>query len=187
MTAETKAMKNKHLSWKTSLRAFLFPRLNRKFLLRLLLLVVLTYIGVRCICQPAWTNGSSMLPTYQERQFLLCWKPAYWFSPPQPGDVVIIRLAGPKVMLLKRVLAVAGDRVEFRQGVLLVNGSTPQESWANMTACDWNLEERTVADGCVYVAGDNRSMEMQYHEFGQVALKRIIGKPIRLFRTRCAD
>ncbi len=171
-------MKSDSQKWRKFCRSFFFPRLDCCFLLRLLLLAVSTYLLVRHLCQPAWTNGESMLPTYQKRQFLLCWKPAYWFSSPQPGDVVIIRLAGTKVMLLKRVVAQAGDKVEFRQGVLLVNGQPLSEPWVSATGCDWELPERVVEEGCVYVVGDNRNMEILNHEFGQVAIRRIAGRPL---------
>ncbi len=174
-------MKNNYRNWRKNLRAFFFPKPNRNFFLRLLAVAIITYSIGRYICQPAWTNGGSMLPTYQERQFLLCWRPAFWFSAPKHGDVVVIRLAGAKIMFLKRVVALAGERVEFRNGTLLINGEAAAEPWATATSCDWNLPERTVAEASVYVVGDNRSMPMQNHEFGQVAIRRIEGKPINLF------
>ncbi len=171
-------MKNNQSRLASALKRFLLPSLDGYYLLRVAALACLAFLFFKYICRPAWTNGKSMLPTYKEKEFLFYWQPAYWFSTPKRGDVVVIRMAGNCFFLLKRVVAVAGETVEFRQGILLINGQQVQEKWAALTACDWELEERTVAENSVYVVGDNRSMPIEQHEFGQVEIKRIIGKPI---------
>lgn len=163
---------------KETLKKFLVPALTCRYLLRVCIVAALAFLFFKFICRPAWTNGESMLPTFREREFLFCWQPAFWFSVPERGDVVIIRMAGGNVFLLKRVVALAGETVEFRQGELLVDGKALREEWAALTPCDWNLPPRTVEDGFVYVVGDNRSMPISQHEFGQVELKRISGKPV---------
>ncbi|MFA6930414.1 MAG: signal peptidase I [Lentisphaeria bacterium] len=177
-------MKNKFQSFLAgALKRFLLPRVNRSYLLRIIILAVLSFLFFKFICRPAWTNGGSMLPTYQEREFLFYWQPAFWFSTPKRGDVVVIRFVGANILLLKRVVALAGESVEFRQGTLLVNGQALQEEWNTLTPCDWELPPRSVEKGKVYVVGDNRSMPIEQHEFGQVSLKRVRGKPIK-FKNR---
>ena len=171
-------MKNDQQPITVMLKRFLLPALNRYYLLRVVAVAFLAFLFFRYICRPAWTNGESMLPTYQEREFLFYWQPTYWFSAPKRGDVVIIRMAGNSIFLLKRVVALTGETVEFREGILLINGEPLQDEWTSLTPCDWNLEPRTVAENCVYVVGDNRSMPIEQHEFGQVELRRISGKPI---------
>jgi len=170
--------KNDQHPIKAMLRRFLLPTLDRSYLLRVAVLTTLVFLFFRYICRPAWINGESMLPTYQQRALLFYWQPAYWFSTPKRGDVVVIRMAGNNVFLLKRVVALAGETVEFRDGTLLLDGEVLQDAWASLTPCDWNLEPRTVAENCVYVVGDNRSMPIEQHEFGQVELRRISGTPI---------
>lgn len=180
-------MKNEQHLLFAALKRFLLPALNRGYLLRVAVLAILAFLFFRYICRPAWTNGKSMLPTYQEREFLFYWQPAYWFSNPKRGDVVVIRVAGNSIFLLKRVVALAGDTVEFREGKLLINGIPSRNEWDALTPCDWNLPPRTVEEGCVYVVGDNRSMPIGQHEFGQVEQRRISGKPISFKkRTKAA-
>jgi len=118
-----------------------------------------------------------MEPTYHNGGFNFCWTPRYAFSEPQYHDVVVIRFAGKKIMLLKRVVAVAGDRVAFREGTLVINGVETTESYVRYP-CDWNLPPREVAAGHVYVVGDNRSGPMEQHYFGQTPVKRIVGVPL---------
>ncbi len=95
-------------------------------------------------------------------------------SQPNRGDVVALRLAGRKVMLLKRVVALSGETVEFRNGRLLVNGRQVNEPYVQLNA-GWNLSLRTVGPGKLYVVGDNRGVPMQQHLFGQVDMNRIVG------------
>lgn len=77
-------------------------------------------------------------------------------------------------MLLKRIIGLAGDTIEFRKGVLYVNGKRTPEPYVRHTST-WDLPERTVKPNHVYVVGDNRGTVMSRHRFGQTAVSRIIG------------
>ena len=80
-------------------------------------------------------------------------------------------------MLLKRVVALEGEQVEFRHGKLLVEGKAIDEPYVRYPS-DWNLSQRRVEKDCVYVVGDNRSMSVENHYFGQVSVERIMGAPL---------
>ena len=80
-------------------------------------------------------------------------------------------------MLLKRIVAFEGDQVEFRQGKLLVNGLELEEPYVR-NPCDWDLSPRIVQKDSIYVIGDNRSMPIENHVFGNAAIRRIIGVPL---------
>lgn len=118
-----------------------------------------------------------MEPTYQDGQFNFCWRLRYAFSQPKRGDVVVVRLAGRKIMLLKRVVALEGEEVEFCDGQLFVNGRQVEEPHVRYP-CGWNLQPRRVEPGHVYLIGDNRSMPIEQHQFGQTPLNRIVGSPL---------
>jgi signal peptidase I len=110
-------------------------------------------------------------------EFNFCFRFRYAFSQPEREDVVVIRLAGKKVMLLKRVVALEGDRVEFRKGKLFVNGKKVDETYVRYPS-DWNLPPRMVDKNHVYVVGDNRNVSIDRHRFGQTSIDRIIGAPL---------
>jgi signal peptidase I len=129
------------------------------------------------ILVPFRIQGQSMAPTYRDGGFNFCNKWRYLFAPPQRGDVVAIRLAGDRIMLLKRVVALEGDTVAFRDGQLLVNGQPVSEPHVR-DPYPWNLAPRAVAPGNVYVVGDNRRVPMAVHMFGQTSLDRILGGPL---------
>ena len=157
---------------------FLAPKLDRAFWIRLALLALVTFLVVRFVATPAFTHGASMVPTYAEREFLLIWHPVYWVRDPRVGDVVAVRYHGQKVMYFKRVVALEGQTVEFRDGRLFVDGQESTQYWNRLTPCKWNLSPRVVPPGHVYLVGDNRAMPMEEHLFGHADRRRLVGMPL---------
>jgi signal peptidase I len=160
-----------------TLRQFLLPSLTPKFLIRLVLVAVIAYFFFGYICIPLRIKGASMEPTYHDGRWNFCWRWAYLFSEPKRADVVLVRFAGSKVMLLKRIVALAGEQVEFRGGKLFVDGKEIAEPYV-IYPCTWNLPPRQVEKGHVYVVGDNRNMPIEEHDFGQTPITRLRGKPL---------
>lgn len=91
--------------------------------------------------------------------------------------MVAVRFAGKRVMLLKRVVAVEDERVEFRDGKLYVDGNEIDEPYVRYPS-NWNLPPRRVEKDSVYVVGDNRNIPLENHVFGQTSIKRVIGAPL---------
>ena len=89
----------------------------------------------------------------------------------------MVRLAGKKIMFLKRIVALEGETVEFKDGKILIDGKEINEPYVRFQ-CDWTLPPRKVETGNVYVVGDNRDMNIDNHFFGQTSVKRIVGKPL---------
>ena len=156
------------------LKRFILPELNRHYFSRIVIVAVIAFILFKYICIPFRASGESMLPTYADGSVNFCFTLAYLFSSPEKSDVVTIRMAGNSVMLLKRIVAVENEIVEFRAGQLFVNGQKTFEPYASRP-CDWSLSPRKVKPGQVYVIGDNRSVPVDRHHFGQTPIKRIVG------------
>ena len=159
------------------IRRFFFPSLTPRFLIRVCFVAVFAYLFFGYVLLPIRIQGTSMEPTYRNGGINFCWKLRYLFSNPKRHDVVALRLAGNKVMLLKRVVALEGEQVEFRDGRLFVDGKALEEPYVRHLS-NWSLPPRQVEKGCVYVVGDNRNMPMENHHFGQASNKRIIGAPL---------
>lgn len=115
-----------------------------------------------------------MEPTYTDRSFAFCWRLQYLLQQPKQFDVVAVRFAGRKVMLLKRIVALEGQTVAFRKGLLYVDGNLIDEPYVHYRS-DWELLPREVSPGHIYVVGDNRGTSMAGHNFGEVNMHRIIG------------
>ena len=155
---------------------FFFPRLRAGFFIRLAAVAFFALVVFGFLLMPCVIDGESMMPTYGRHGFNFCKKWSYWFSKPQRGDVVIIKYAS-NIYLLKRIVALEGDTVEFRRGKLFVNGIEQDEPYVKYLS-NWNLKPREVAPGSCYVVGDNRSQRMHEHVFGQISLERIAGEPL---------
>jgi len=165
-------MKNNH-----PLKTFFFPSLTTGFILRLVVIAALAVVLFTYVLIPFKINGQSMEPTYQNGRMNFCWRPAYLFSPPGRHDIVAVRFAGRHIMLLKRVVGLEGDTVEFRDGDLFINREKLAEPYVRYP-CNWNLAPRTVKKGNIYVVGDNRDVPIHTHDFGQTPIKRVLGAPL---------
>lgn len=159
------------------IRRFLFPKVNCRYLIRVLIVALAAVTVFKYIFIPFRVQGDSMRPTYVDGSVNLCFTLPYLFVEPDRYDVVTIRLAGNRVMLLKRIVALENETVAFRDGRLLVNQQELPESYV-AGPCDWELESRTVKPGHVYVVGDNRSVPLEEHHFGQTPVQRIVGVPV---------
>ncbi|MEA4861951.1 MAG: signal peptidase I [Victivallaceae bacterium] len=157
-------------------RRFLVPKFTMAYMVRLLIVAVAAVLVFTFVCRPYIIDGSSMKPTYPDSGFMLSNEMVFWFRDPKIGEVVIAR-ANKDTSYLKRVVGTAGDRIQWRAGVLYRNGEPVSEPYVNYP-CDWNTEEIVVQPGHTYVVGDNRSMPQSAHRHGQVINRRITGVPL---------
>lgn len=151
------------------------PRMGKWYLLRVAVIALLALVFFGFLCRPMYLNGGSMEPNYHSGTLNFCWMPTYWFREPERGDVVVLRYAGEKIQLLKRIVGLPGDMIEFRKGDLYVNGKLLDEPYVKFPKADWNLKPRKVSEGHYYVVGDNRSMPMHQHKFGEIRKNRVEG------------
>jgi signal peptidase I len=154
----------------------------------------------------------SMLPTVQLGDRILVDKRAYglrvpattWyvveFEGPQPGDVVVLESPESGEVLLKRVVAIAGDRVAVRSGRLIIDGRPiPIEVTAegllerlgdgtHSLKLDQgggpNLGPVVVPPGMVLVMGDNRGSSHDGRMFGFVGRQVVMGRALGVFRSK---
>jgi signal peptidase I len=151
---------------------------NPKFtLLRIALLVVTVFIIRAYVLLPIRILGPSMMPTYQENGVNFVNRLAYLRSEPQRGDVVAIRYAGEHRLLMKRVIGLPGETIEFRRGQVFIDGTLlPEPYLATNYPSFWTIPPKVIEPGRYYVVGDNRTMPEASHVKGQAERRRIVGK-----------
>jgi len=120
-------------------------------------------------------EGSSMEATLHNEERVLVNKFIYRFRKPEHGEVIVFAYPkGPERDFIKRVVAVAGDTVEMRDGKVYVNGVLfPEVSTVRMTNQD--MEPVVVEADSVWVLGDNRNNSEDSRYFGVVPLANIRG------------
>jgi signal peptidase I len=162
------------VSW---LRILVIGRNPKVTLLRVAVLIVTCFIVFRFILLPARIEGISMLPTYKDRSVNFVNRLAYRWHEPRRGDVVGIRLAGPHVMYMKRIIGLPGETVSFVNGRVQINGEVLDEPYEK-TPCDWNRPPIKLGPDEYFVVGDNRTMPSENHVFGKAGRDRIVGKAL---------
>ena len=158
-------------------RELLIGKSLGRTLIRGLLLAVLLVVGSKFLLVPVRAQGISMLPTYEEGQFIFVNRLAYRFSPVKRGDVVAIRLKGGNSVLVKRIIALPGETVGITNGQVVVNGFPLEEPYRRYYM-PWNMRAETVGADEVFVIGDNRSMMQDAHDFGFARQAAILGRAI---------
>jgi signal peptidase I len=169
-------------SW---LRTIIIGRNPRRTAVRLLVIVGLILLLRSFVLLPIEVDGPSMLPNYREHSVNVVNRLAYLWHEPRRGDVVAIRfsgvsrLSGKSIMLMKRVVGLPGETVEFVEGRLLINGQPLDEPYLK-NGCNWEFkpERWRLGDDEYYVVGDNRSMPSEDHVQGSARRERIIGRVI---------
>ena len=98
-------------------------------------------------------------------------------QPPGTGDVVAVRVSGRQGVILRRVIGVPGQTVEFKGGETLVDGSPLIEHYISLANYE-QFPAKTLPHGKYYVGGDNRSeiSDSRGEEVGLVSEQDIVGK-----------
>jgi signal peptidase I len=118
-----------------------------------------------------------MQPTFQSGSFRLVNRLAFAARAPARGDIVAIRLAGTRVVYVKRVIGLPGERLGIAGGRVHVDGRPLDEPYVRHRRA-WDFDEVTIAADEYFVVGDNRGMDLRDHVLGRVDAARIIGRVI---------
>lgn len=164
------------------LTRFLIGRYPKWTLLRIALVVLTSFVLFKFVLVPIRVVGVSMEPDYPNNDWNLVNKWAYRSKTPQRGDVVAIRMAGERVLLMKRIIGLPGDRVSFIRGerhpTVYVNNQPLREDYVKRPVHrSWNwYREWNLAEDQYLVIGDNRSMSFVDHYLGVAEAHQILGK-----------
>jgi signal peptidase I len=127
--------------------------------------------------KPFTIHQVSMQPTLMEGDRILLNRVVYHFREPRSGDVVVFHSPlSEKEDLVKRIVAVAGDRVAVRQGALYVNGVAHEEPYLLEQNIEGDYPEILIPAGRVFVMGDNRNNSGDSRLFGPLERSMIIGE-----------
>lgn len=157
-----------------------------RWLLETVLLVVAAFVlaqGIKTyIVQPFVIPTGSMRPTILEQDRVLAEKITYRFlRGPAPGDVVVFDdPMGQHPQLIKRVIAVEGQTVDIRDGVVYVDGEALFEPYTHGKPTLPGTFELpvTIPEGYVWLMGDNRPNSGDSRFFGPQPVRVVTGRAI---------
>jgi signal peptidase I len=139
-------------------------------------LTLVIFLGVRLGVQNFRVEGFSMQPTLQTNQYLLVNKVAYMVGEPQRGDIVVFRLPqDPRRDLIKRIVALPGEEVEVRTGVVYVDGKALDEPYIKDKPL-YFFSKKKVPENEYFVLGDNRNNSFDSHVWDFLPKEYLIGR-----------
>jgi signal peptidase I len=142
--------------------------------------LIITLPVKKFIAQPFVVSGTSMVPTFEDGEYLIIDEISYRLEDPVRGDVVVFRY--PKDLsryYIKRLIGLPGETVEVRDnGVFITNASGTLKIDDSFIKYGGGLtgDKRTLEDNEYYVLGDNRAGSSDSRFWGTVPRNLIIGR-----------
>ncbi len=133
-------------------------------------------------------EGESMMPTLKDGNLLVVNKIGYQISDLERFDVIVFH-ANKDEDYVKRIIGLPGDRIQYKDDQLIVNGEKVAEPFlekyrsqtiiGRLTG-DFTLSEitgvETVPEGKLFVLGDNRLGSWDSRHFGFISADEVVGK-----------
>jgi signal peptidase I len=153
-------------------------------------LAIVIFLGIQTfVAQPFRVEGASMETSLQPDQYVLIDKITPRWAPYRRGDVVVLHpptgwAGGGSAPFIKRVIGVAGDRLELRDGAVWVNGAELSEPYV-FTDGGAQQPTRPLGDGTsswtipagdVFVMGDHRGDSADSRLFGPIPTSSVVGR-----------
>lgn len=169
-------------------------------------LVVLTSIGMVVylfMISPNQVDGPSMEPNFYTGEVYFANRIVQWLNGTafgsitgfqyQRGDVVVLQIPGYP-LFIKRIIAMAGDKIALKDGIIYINDSAIKEEYlppALYTRGGDFLEDGgesyVVPQGSYFIMGDNRDVSYDSRFLGFIRSEWLKGKvflkvlPLKVF------
>ncbi len=131
----------------------------------IVILVVVVLIRI-FIVTPIIVDGDSMSPTLTDGEMMLLNK----LGSIERNDIVVIN--NEEGYIIKRVIALPGESIECRDGVIYINDEKYDDNFASKTD---DFVKQFLNDDEYFVMGDNRLVSMDSRIFGAVTKEEILG------------
>lgn len=137
------------------------------------IIIAATVIFIRTfILTPVIVSGSSMDDTLKDGELLLLKK---YDKSYERFDIIVFDYGDSK--LVKRIIGLPGETLEYKDGVLYINGEVVDDPFALATK-DFKLSDlgiEVIPEGYYFVMGDNRSNSSDSRMIGPISEDTING------------
>ena len=151
-------------------------------LLKFALLALCIVVPVRLfIAQPFIVSGESMVPTFENGQYLIVDELTYHFEAPERGQVIVFRYPkDPSQFFIKRIIGLPGEVVHISDSGISVTkpgGTTePLDESYVVNQGNGSARDYTVPQGEYFVMGDNRPESSDSRSWGFLPRDNIVGR-----------
>jgi signal peptidase I len=137
-----------------------------------------SFLLFHVVWRPFQVCGASMTPTLAPGDYLLVDRVWFRRSELKRGDLVVFNLEGQSAFLVKRVLGLEGDTVEWKDGALAVNGKEWPLPQGSHPVSDGIYETWVVPPSTLFCLGDNLPVSQDSRSFGPVGQDRLYGRVV---------
>ena len=158
---------------------FFSTSLNAKIWTRdIIFAFVIAIFIVVFVVQPVKVEGTSMEPVLMDQERIFVNRFIYRLKDISRGDVVVFRYPRDhNKSFIKRILAIPGDEIEIRVGMVYLNGRRFDEPYIPPAFGDKRSYPRTIVPpGRYFVLGDHRNSSNDSRNWGFVEKRLIYGK-----------
>jgi signal peptidase I len=147
----------------------------RELIETLIWALILALVLRTFVVQAFWIPSGSMIPTLMPGDRVLVAKFWYRFAEPKRGQIVVFRYPlDPTRDFVKRLIALPGETVEIKNGVVYINGEVLEEPYVKNR--DFlSMEKTTVPRGQYFMMGDNRPNSQDSRFWGFVPRNYLLG------------
>ncbi len=144
-----------------------------------IILTVVMFFVIKLAVQDYQVDGTSMVPTLQNYQYVLVDKVTYDFGKPARGDIIVFEFPlDHSKNYIKRIIGIPGDHVLINDaGQVSVNGDSLSEPYVNdLDNSRYGVRDVVLGTDEYYVLGDNRGGSSDSRDWGVVKRSDIIGR-----------
>jgi len=155
---------------------------------KIVIIALLIVIPIRYfLFQPFFVKGQSMMPNFEDGNYLIIDEISYRFRAPQRGEVIVFKYPqNPSQRYIKRIAALPGETIKIEDGkitILNLNGSQSlnEADYLSSSTFTNGDVELSLGENEYFVLGDNRSASSDSRRWGTLPEENIIGRV--LFRA----
>ena len=141
-----------------------------KELLGYVIVIIIVLLVKQFIITPIRVNQSSMNNTLFDKDIMILDKISYRFKDINRFDIVVIKK--DKEFLIKRVVGLPGETIEYKDNKLYVNGKIIEEKFNHKDTNNFKLEYE-IPNNQYFVVGDNRPDSLDSRYFGLIKKEEI--------------
>lgn len=151
-------------------------------LVRFAILALIIVIPVRIlVAEPFIVSGSSMVPTFQNGNYLIVDKLSYKLSDPKRDDVVVFRYPNDKTkFFIKRIIGLPNETVDIKGSAVTITNKEHPSGFTLTEPYVKNIANNTVHFDLkkdeYFVMGDNRSGSSDSRYWGPVKRELLTGR-----------
>ena len=144
-----------------------------KEILGYVIVIIIVILVKQFIITPIRVNQSSMNNTLYDKDIMILDKISYRFSNIKRFEIVVIKRN--KEYLIKRVIGLPGETIEYKDNKLYINGELIEENFNHKDTDDYILDKE-IPEGYYFVVGDNRPDSLDSRYIGLIKKEEILGK-----------